>query len=242
MYISGKNGCLTVLEKNIKINKAFISLDFSDETIITYLEKNKINYTRKEKFELDKLVSKNHQGIILDIEDYKYCDIDELMVDEALVIMLDHLEDPHNLGAIIRTAEALGVTGVIIPKNRTVEVNDTVVRTSAGTVFNVKIAQVNNLVNAMNQMKKNGFWIVGTDMSETNLSEVDFNGKSCIVIGNEGRGMSRLVKENCDFVASIKMLGEVNSLNASVAAGIIIFEAQKNRRKLWNTKIIMTMN
>jgi 23S rRNA (guanosine2251-2'-O)-methyltransferase len=172
-----------------------------------------------------------HQGIILDIEDYNYVDIDELTnLENPLLVILDHLEDPHNLGAIIRTCEAAGVDGIIIPKDRSVEVNGTVYKTSVGTVDSVKIARVTNIVNTMNDLKKQGFWITGTDMEGTNYKEIDYKGKCVIVIGNEGKGMSKRVLDNCDFIATIPMYGKTNSLNASVASGIIIYEAVQNRK------------
>ena len=165
----------------------------------------------------------NHQGIIIDIDDYEYFSLDEIEK-ENVIIMLDHLEDPHNFGAIIRTIEAAGFKSIIIPKDRSVEVNPTVMKVSAGTLEKVKIARVNNLVNTINELKKKGYWIIGTDMDGTDYKEIDYKGKVAIVIGNEGKGMSRLVKENCDFIASIPMKGQVNSLNASVAAALIIYE------------------
>ena len=184
-----------------------------------------------EKFELDKLANGNHQGIMISIPDYEYVSLDELLEKEnPLLVILDHLEDPHNLGAIVRTCEAAGVDGIIIPKNRSVEVTSTVMRTSVGALDYVKIARVTNLTETMNYLKKQGFWIVGTDMDGEDYQEIDYRGKTVLVIGNEGSGMSRLVKENCDFIASIPMNGHVNSLNASVAAGIVIYEAISKRK------------
>lgn len=145
------------------------------------------------------------------------------------MVILDHLEDPHNLGAIIRTCEAAGVDGIIIPKDRSVCVNATVIKTSAATVNDVKIALVTNIVNEIRNLKKQGFWIVGTDMKGTNYKKIDYKGKMAIVIGNEGNGISNLVKQNCDFMATIPMNGKTNSLNASVAAGIMIYEAVSQR-------------
>ena len=188
-----------------------------------------VNYCSKK--EMDRLCSGVHQGIILDIPDFSYYDFKRFLnEDVANVVILDHIEDPHNFGAIIRTVEAAGITGIIIPKDRSVEVNGTTVKTSAGAVNNVKIAMVTNLAYAMKELKDNGFWIVGTDMEGIDYDKIDYKGNTCIICGNEGNGMSRLVTDNCDFIATIKMLGEVNSLNASVATGIVLFEAVKNRR------------
>ncbi len=231
MYVFGKNVALEILKKGEKIQKAYIYKDFSDKYIISALQKMKIRINYCEKFELDKLANGNHQGIILSVPDYEYADISELINDpNALLVILDHLEDPHNLGAIIRTCEAAGVNGIIIPKDRSVSVNSTVMKVSAGALENIKIACVTNLNNTIKYLKDNGFWIVGTDMQGTPYDEISYEGKTGIVIGNEGNGMSKLVKESCDFIASIPMRGEINSLNASVAAGIIIYEAIKCRK------------
>ena len=221
MYIYGKNVAKDA--KNIK--KAYVQNNFKDKEIL-----NKLNVPIKyvDKYTLDKMVDGLHQGIVLEVEDYKYASLDDL--NEEIIVILDHLEDPHNLGAIIRTCEAAGITNIIIPKDRSVTVNSTVVKTSAGTIDKVKIAQVTNIVNTIKTLKDKGYWVIGTDMEGTSYTEIDYKGKIVIVIGNEGNGMSRLVKENCDFISTITMNGTVNSLNASVAAGIVIFEAIKQRR------------
>ena len=208
-----------------KIKRAFISKNFDERDIITVLNRNNIKIKYMEKREIDKITDGNHQGIVLEIEDYEYCDVDELIEDESLIVILDHLEDPHNLGAIIRTCEAAKVSGIIIPKDRSVSVNSTVMKISAGALEMVKISQVTNLAQTIEYLKKQGYWIVGTDMQGTNYHEIDYKGKTAIIIGNEGKGMSNIVRKNCDFIASIPMKGQINSLNASVAAGIIIFEA-----------------
>lgn len=225
MYVFGKNVANEVIRDVKKIKKAYISKNFDERDIITVLNRNNINIKFMEKRDLDKFIDGNHQGIVLEIEDYKYSDIDELT--EEKIVMLDHLEDPHNLGAIIRTCEAAGIKGIIIPKDRSVSVNSTVMKTSAGALELVKIAMVTNLTQTIEYLKKKGYWIVGTDMQGTNYKEIDYNGKIVIVIGNEGKGISDIVRKNCDFIASIPMKGSINSLNASVAAGIIIFEATK---------------
>lgn len=231
MYIYGKNVAIETLRNRQPIKKAYIYRNFQDKNIISELQKRNIPIKFVDKFELDKLAKGNHQGIMLSIPDYEYTPLDELLKKEnALLVILDHLEDPHNLGAIVRTCEAAGVDGIIIPKNRCVDVNSTVMRTSVGALDYVKIAQVTNLVGTMKELKEKGFWIVGTDMDGTDYQEIDYRDNTAIVIGNEGNGMARLVKENCDFIASIPMNGKVNSLNASVAAGIIIYEAIAKRK------------
>ena len=231
MYVYGKNVVNEILKDNTPIKKVFLSDNFSDKDILNKLRSLNTNTKYCKPYELDKLVDGNHQGIVLEVSDYQYFDIDDLLVNEnPLIVILDHLEDPHNFGAIIRTCEAAGVDGIIIPKNRSVDVNSTVMKTSTGALNHVKICQVTNLKNTMDYLKKKGFWIVGTDMDGTNYTQIDYKGKMAIITGSEGFGMSRLVKDNCDFIASIPMYGEVNSLNASVATAIIIYEAIKQRR------------
>ncbi len=231
MYVFGKNVAEEVIKKNEKIKKAYIYKDFNDKNLISALQKLKISIVYCEKYELDKLANGNHQGIILSIPNYEYCDPSEMIsADDSLIVILDHIEDPHNLGAIIRTCEAAGVNGIIIPKDRSVLVNSTVMKVSAGALENVKIACVTNLNNTIKYLKDNGFWIVGTDMKGTSYDKIDYSGKTAIIIGNEGKGMSKLVRESCDFIASIDMRGTINSLNASVATGIVVFEAIKCRK------------
>ena len=231
MEVFGKNVALEYLEKEDKIKKIYLADSFNDEEIKRLINKRGIKPIILKRFEMDRKVNGLHQGIILSVPDYEYADIDEFIFkDDAFVVILDHIEDPHNFGAIIRTCEAAGVDGIIIPKDRSVDVNATVIKTSVGTTSNVKIAAVTNLVNTMKTLKDRGFWIIGTDMEGTDYTKIDYKGKIAIICGNEGSGMSRLVHDNCDFIASIPMYGTVNSLNASVATGIIIFEASKARR------------
>lgn len=226
MLVYGRNVAKEILSGNKKINKITIIEDFSDKDIFSLIEKRNIKPICLKKNEFSRFDKFSHQGIILDIEDFCYSDYTEFLdVENAKVVVLDHLEDPHNLGAIIRTCEAAGITGIIIPKDRSVEVNSTVMKTSAGAVENVKIAQVVNIANVLDELKENGFWVVGTKMeSDTDYRDIDYTGKVALVIGNEGNGMSNLVSKKCDYIAKIPMYGKVNSLNASVAAGIMIYE------------------
>ena len=226
MLVYGRNVAKEILSGNKKINKITIIEDFSDKDILSLIEKRNIKPICLKKNEFSRFDKFSHQGIILDIEDFCYSDYTEFLdVENAKVVVLDHLEDPHNLGAIIRTCEAAGITGIIIPKDRSVEVNSTVMKTSAGAVENVKIAQVVNIANVLDELKENGFWVVGTKMeSDTDYRDIDYTGKIALVIGNEGNGMSNLVSKKCDYIAKIPMYGKVNSLNASVAAGIMIYE------------------
>lgn len=230
MYIYGKNVALEYLNNNEKIDKIFIQNNFSDIELMKKINDRNIMVQTLSKIDMDKKVNGLHQGIILNVPDYKYFDIYDLIGnDDSILIMLDHIEDPHNFGAIIRSCEAAGVDGIIIPNDRSVDVNSTVIKTSAGTTQRVKIAKVTNLVNTIKLLKDKGYWIFGTDMIGEDYTKLDYRGKACIVCGNEGFGMSKLVKENCDFVASIPMKGQVNSLNASVATAIVLFEALKQR-------------
>ncbi len=231
MYIYGKNVVTEYIKNNKKIKKAYIYKNFNDEFILSAIQKQNIEIKFLEKFELDKLANGMHQGIILNVPDYVYAPLEELLIKEnPLLVILDHLEDPHNFGAIIRTCEAAGVDGIIIPKDRSVEVNSTVIKVSTGTIDHMKIACVTNLNHTIRELKEKGFWIVGTDMEGTDYDKIDYTGKTAIVIGNEGTGMSRLVQESCDFIAKIPMQGTVNSLNASVATGIVVFEAVLKRK------------
>ena len=229
MLVFGKNVALSYLDSGKKINKVYLQDKFNEFDIINRINKKNIRVETLSRFDMDKKVNGLHQGIILDVEDYKYADIDSMISDNSLIVMLDHIEDPHNFGAIIRTCEAAGVDGIIIPSDRSVEVNSTVIKTSVGTTENMKIARVTNLNNTIKYLKDKGYWIFGTDMVGTPYKDLDYRGKTVIVIGNEGAGMSKLVKENCDFIATIPMKGEVNSLNASVATAIVVFEAVNKR-------------
>lgn len=233
MYICGKNVAKEYLNGNEKIKKVFLNNNFNDTEIMNLLKIKKIKIDYVDKRVLDNKTMENHQGIILEVDDFQYSSLKDLLNKEnPLVVMLDHIQDPHNFGAIIRTCEAAGVDAIIIPKDRSVSVNGTVIRTSVGASKHVPIIRVTNLVNTIKEMKKEGFWFFGTDMNGTNYSKLDYKGKTCLIIGNEGDGMSKLVKENCDFIASIPMIGKINSLNASVATGIIIYEAVRCRNEL----------
>lgn len=217
MYIYGKN----VAKEATNVEKVYVSKNFKEQDI---LDKFDVPIVCVENRKLDEMVNGNHQGIVLKVPDYEYSDISDI-ADEPIIVILDHLEDPHNLGAIIRTCEAAGIKGIVIPKDRSVEVNSTVMKVSVGTLESVRVVQVTNIVNTIKYLKANDYWVVGTDMAGTDYRDIDYSGKIVIVIGNEGKGMSRLVKESCDFIATIPMKGTTNSLNASVAAGIMLFQA-----------------
>ena len=219
MRVAGKNVFNELDKKSIR--KIYLSKSFKDKNILDYIKENKLKYVVYDNKVMDSMV-RNNQGIIVDINDYDYKTLD--VIDDDFVIMLDHLEDPHNFGAIIRTAESMGVKNIIIPKDRSVVVNETVMKTSAGTLNFVNIIQVSNLVNAINYLKDNGFFIYGAEADGINYRDVDYATKRCLVVGSEGKGISNIVRKNCDEIVSLPMKGHINSLNASVAAAILIYE------------------
>ena len=231
MIVFGKNVARDLLlNNNKKVEKIILQEGFSDNEILSLIENRKINVITKQKREIDRLISGVHQGILLYIPDYQYSSIESVYNDDVVVI-LDHLEDPHNLGAIIRTCEAAGIKSIILPKDRQVQVNATVMKTSVGTLDNMNMVSVTNLVNAINKLKDNGFWIVGTALDNSvDFKTIDYSGKIALVIGNEGSGISNIVANNCDFLAKIPMYGKTNSLNASVAPGIMIYEIIRIRK------------
>lgn len=233
MQIYGKNVAIEKLKSKDKINNIYLSNKFNDKEILSLIDRRNITVKILDNRVLDKMCKGLHQGIILDVEDVKTYTLDEVIphIDKEypLVVILDHLEDPHNLGAIIRTSEAFGVDAIILPNDRSVQITSTVVKTSVGTIEKMKIITVPNLNNTIKKLKDCGYWIVGTDMEGTDYTSIDYKTKIAIVIGNEGKGISRLVSENCDYIAKIPMKGTVNSLNASVACGIFLSEIVRSR-------------
>ncbi len=222
MKVYGKNVFNELKSSYKKIKRIYLSNRFKDENIIKFIKEKKIPYEIIDAHKIEKM-GKNNQGIVMLINDYEYCNVKDFYEEDTIVI-LDHLEDPHNFGAIIRTCEAAGIKSIIIPKDRSVSVNDTVYKTSSGALANVNIACVNNLNQTIKALKENDFFIYGASMEGKSYKAIDYAPKRVIIIGNEGKGLSRLVKENCDEIISIPQKGQVNSLNASVAAGIIIFD------------------
>jgi len=220
VYVCGRN-VLKETQLN-KIHKVYIKENFKDSDIMNYLKENKIKYEIVPEFRLNKMTKERHQGVVIDIEEYEYFNLNDCL-EEEFVVCLDHLEDPHNLGAIIRTCECAGIKSIIIPKERSVRVTDTVMRTSAGAINNVKIILVNNLNETLKKLQKNLFFVYAADMDGKNYTEVDFTGKKVLIIGSEGNGVSRIIRETSDEIISIPMSGKINSLNASVSAGILIY-------------------
>ena len=231
MLVFGKNSCMEVLKTSKNIKKVYLDRNFSDKTLISLIENKKIKPFFYTKSELDELAEGNHQGIIVDMGDYEYSNLDDIIKENGFIVMLDHLEDTHNFGAIIRTCEAAGVDGIIIPKDRSVRVNSTVLKTSSGAALSIPICMVTNLVQTISYLKDKGYWISVSDMEGTVYTQVDYKDKVCLIIEAEGKGISELVKKSSDHVVSIPMYGKINSLNASVAAAILIYEVVRQRSK-----------
>ena len=238
--VCGRNSVLELLKSEKDINKLFIekgNRSGSINEIIAKAKQNHIVIVEVDKRKLDTMAA-NHQGVVAIVPPFEYCDIYDILDyakakdEDPFIVILDGIEDPHNLGAIIRTCETAGVHGVIIPKRRSASVNSTVVKVSEGATTYVKIARVTNLNDTISKLKDAGLWIIGTDMSaKTYYYDQDLKGPIAIVIGSEGFGMSDLVKKNTDIFIKIPMAGKITSLNASVSAGIVIYEAVKQRKQ-----------
>ena len=220
MIVYGKNVFNETDPKTIRRVK--LSSNFKDQEIMKKIKENHIKYIVSDQRDLDRIALHN-QGIVIEINDYEYKDLSSINKDEKIVLLLDHLEDPHNFGAIIRTCEARGIKSVIIPKDRSVAVNDTVMKTSAGALNRVNIIMVPNLVNAINKLKDDGFFVYASAMDGRDYKKVSYSDRVVLIIGNEGKGISKIVRDNSDEIISIPMIGSINSLNASVAAGILMY-------------------
>lgn len=240
--VEGRNAVLELLESDRDINKIFISdgeKHGSINKIIAIAKERKVIINEISKAKLNQMAqTENNQGVIAVVPPFNYCEIEDILDvakernENPFILILDGIEDPHNLGSIIRTAETAGIHGIIIPKRRAVAVNSTVAKVSAGAVEYMKIARVNNINDTIKYLKENDIWICGTDMNTDKFYyDEDYRGGIALVIGSEGFGMSRLVKENCDFLVKIPMKGNITSLNASVSAGIVMYEVVKQRMK-----------
>lgn len=236
--VAGRNAVLELLKSEKDINKIFIERGEkhgSINEIIAKAREARIILVEVDRTKLDEM-AENHQGVVAVVPPFNYCEVEDILENaknqnhDPLILILDGIEDPHNLGSIIRTAETAGVDGIIIPKRRNVAVNSTVVKVSTGATTYVKIARVNNLNETIRKLKEEGLWVIGTDGdAETLYYNQDLKGPLAIIIGSEGFGMSKLVKENSDILIKIPMKGKITSLNASVSAGIVIYEAVKQR-------------
>lgn len=238
--VEGRNSVLELLESGKDINKIFIAKGErhgSINKIIAKAKERRIIIVEKDKRQMDEMATtQNYQGVIAIVPPFEYCEVEDVLKEaenkneDPFVLILDGIEDPHNLGSIIRTAETAGVHGIIIPKRRAASVNSTVNKASSGAVEHMKIARVTNISEAIEKLKKAGLWICGTDINTNKYYyNQDLTGPLGIVIGNEGSGISDKVRKNCDFLVKIPMKGKVTSLNASVSTGIVVYEAVKQR-------------
>lgn len=237
-YVSGRHPVLEALKANRPINKILVSESSEGGSLNEILGKARakgIVVQRVPKANLSKVAGEHHQGIVAYVAPTEYVELSEITKRKTgaapLVVLLDEISDPYNLGAILRSAEATGVQGVVIPKRRAVPLTGVVAKAAAGALEYVPVARVTNLVAAMEELKKAGYWIVGTDLqTDEDYTGVDYKGPTAIVIGAEGQGLSRLVKERCDYVVKMPMLGKLQSLNASVAAGVLLYEVVRQRK------------
>lgn len=220
MLVYGKNVLFDMVPK--KIRRVYLTNQNRDAKVLNYLKQNRIRYDVIPVERMNHMVSGNHQGVVLDIDEYEYAALQECY-EQDFILILDHLEDPHNLGAIIRSAEAAGIHYIIIPKDRSVRVNETVMKVSAGALDRVRVVLVTNLAQTIQVLQKEGFMVYASAMDGVDYRSISYHFKKALVIGNEGKGISQLIRKTSDEVVSIPMKGNVNSLNASVAAGILIF-------------------
>ena len=239
LKIEGRNAVLEAFRSGRTIDKLFVLDGCKDGPVQSIMREAKkhdtiVNFVTKER--LDQLSeTKKHQGVIAMAAAYGYSTVDEILAraeekgEPPFLILLDNIEDPHNLGAIIRTANLAGAHGVIIPKRRAVGLTATVAKASAGAINYTPVAKVTNLTQTIKELKEKGIWFVCADMGGTTMYDLDLKGPIGLVIGNEGEGVGKLVKENCDFIASIPMCGDIDSLNASVACGVLSFEIVRQR-------------
>ncbi|HHZ11573.1 MAG TPA: 23S rRNA (guanosine(2251)-2'-O)-methyltransferase RlmB [Acholeplasmataceae bacterium] len=226
--IYGTNLIVSAIRHGAEIRNLKI---YNNKTVQTLAEEYGIKYEFVSKEELNR-ITPNHQGAVAEVEEFKTYSLEELVSERKnLILVLDGIEDPHNLGAILRTADAAQVAGIVLPKNRSVRLTGTVARVSTGAIFTVKCAVVNNLNSALNKLKERGYWIYGAEaVAESRpYDEVEYDRKTVLVLGSEGKGLSRLVRESCDFLVKIPLFGTVNSLNVSVAAGILIYHITKHQ-------------
>ena len=239
MNIEGRNAVIEAFRSGKTVDKLYILDGCQDGPVMTIKREAKkhdtmVKYVTKERLDQMSQTGK-HQGVIAVIAAYDYAEVEDILQkarernEAPFIFLLDNIEDPHNLGAIIRTANLAGAHGVIIPKNRAVGLTATVARTSAGALNYTPVAKVTNLSKTIEELKKEGMWFVCADMGGTTMYQLDLKGPIGLVIGNEGEGVGRLVKEKCDMVASIPMKGDIDSLNASVAAGVLAYEIVRQR-------------
>ena len=238
--IIGRNPVLEAIKAGRSVEKILIKKGKYDGSIIPVVKKAKeagIIIQEVDKVKLDALAEGgNHQGVVAYVSQYDYVSVEDILTiasekgESPFVIICDKITDPHNLGAIIRTANCVGAHGVIVPKRNSAGLNSVVAKTSAGAVEYTRVARVTNIADTIDKLKKQGMWIAAADMDGQEMYKTDLKGSLGIVVGSEGEGVGRLVKEKCDFIVSIPMYGQINSLNASVAAGVMMYEALRQRK------------
>lgn len=232
MKIEGRNSVLEALKSDTVTVNTLMCEKGAANTIVALARQKGVKISFVDKAVLDKAsVEGRHQGYIADVTDFNYCELEDILdsSEQPFVVVLDGLSDPHNFGSIIRVAECAGVTGIVIGRNRQVAVTDTVVRCSAGAVSHVKIARVTNVNNAIKQLQQHGVWVYALDMDGQEITTANLTGGVAIVVGGEGDGISAYTKKCCDGVVSLKLKGKVNSLNASVACGVALYEVVRQR-------------
>lgn len=240
--IEGRNAVIEALRSDRTIEQIMIAtgdVSGSINMILALAKEKKIVIKHVDRRKLDQISETGvHQGVIVQVTPYKYYDIDDMIKyaeekgEDPFIVILDEIEDPHNLGSIIRTAETCGVHGIIIPKRRNVGLTPTVYKASAGAVEHMKIAKVTNINNTIDQLKEKGIWVYGADMDgQSYCYDVDFKGGIALIVGSEGKGILKLTKNKCDILVKIPMVGKISSLNASVAGGILMYEILKQRFK-----------
>lgn len=242
--VAGRNAVMEALKGSRSVNKLMIangSTEGSIKEIIAVAKEKGVNIQYWDRSKLDSIARGiRHQGVLAQVAPVQYAELEDILQvakdrnEPPFIVLLDELEDPHNLGAILRTADAAGVNGVLIPKHRSCPLSATVAKTSAGAVEHVPVARVGNLVQTIKKLKQEGLWVAAADMDGKDYYDTDLTGPLLLIIGSEGQGVGRLVKEQCDFVVRIPMVGKINSLNASVAGSILMYEAMKQRRKALN--------
>lgn len=237
--VAGRNAVIEVLKGNRSVNRLLVangSAEGSMRELIAVAKEKGINIQFYDRSKLDAMAPGiRHQGVLAQVPPVQYAELEDILQiardrnEPPFIVLLDELEDPHNLGAILRTADAAGVHGVLIPKHRSCPLSATVAKTSAGAVEHVPVARIGNMVQTIKKLKKEGLWVAAADMDGTDYYDTDLTGSLLLVIGSEGQGVGRLIKEQCDFVVRIPMVGKINSLNASVAGSILMYEAMKQR-------------
>ncbi len=237
MKVEGRNSVYELLKTDKEIDKILVQKDLKDDAskrLINVIRSHKIKVQIVDKYVIDKeSESKHSQGFIAYVSDYKYFELEDILDDcrekDGFVVILNEIMDPHNLGSIIRVCECAGVDGIIIGKDRSASVSDTVMRISEGALNHIKVAKVTNINTAIDKLKEEGFWVYGAELGGPEMYKSDLTGKLCLVIGGEDSGVKRLTKEKCDGIITIPMFGKVNSLNASVACGVVVYEAVRQR-------------